>query len=97
MSGARNRSAAAIVRVPRRADRTWKSASSAVSATGNSAAGSAWATEPPTVPRLRIAGWATWRTAWASSGQPSATTAERSIVACRVSAPIRSVPSERRT
>ena len=36
--------------------RTRTRASSAVNATGSSAAGSAWATEPPTVPRLRI--WA---------------------------------------
>ena len=39
MSGARKKSAAAIVRVPRRAERTWKQASSAVRATGSSAAG----------------------------------------------------------
>ena len=96
MSGAWKKSAAAIVRVPRCAERTWKRASSAVRATGSSAAGSAWATDPPTVPRLRIAGWATWRTAWMSSGHPRATTRERSSVACRVSAPMRSAPSERR-
>ena len=39
MSGAWKKSAAAIVRVPRRAERTWKQASSAVRATGSSAAG----------------------------------------------------------
>ena len=38
---------------------------------GSCARGSAWTTEPPTVPRERVAAWPTWRTAWASSGQCS--------------------------
>ena len=56
------------------------------------AAGSACATEPPTVPRARVAAWPTWRTAWASSGQCRATSGERSSAAWRTVAPIRSVP-----
>ena len=40
-------------------ERRWKRASSAVRATGSSAEGSANATEPPTVPRVRTWGWPT--------------------------------------
>ena len=50
-----------------------KRASSAASAHTSSARGSACATEPPTVPRERVAGCPTWRSAWRSSGQCSAT------------------------
>ena len=57
-SGESRRSSSAGERLARpRAERTWKRASSAVSATGSSAAGSACATEPPTVPRFRIWTW----------------------------------------
>ena len=91
ISGPRKSSPASSVRAPP-AERTWKRASSAASATGSSAAGSACATEPPTVPRVRICGWATSRTAWRSSGQRAATSRERSSAAWRVSAPIRSGP-----
>ncbi|MEA2407641.1 MAG: hypothetical protein QOE69_1760 [Thermoleophilaceae bacterium] len=59
---------------------------------GSSAAGSAWAMEPPTVPRLRIAAWAMWPTASASSGQLAAIEPSCSTVRCVVSAPILSAP-----
>ena len=55
---------------------------------------SAWATEPPTVPRLRIAACPTWDTASVSSGHPATTAAERCRVAWRVNAPIRRLPCE---
>ena len=60
------------------------------------AAGSSCATEPQTVPRLRVAAWPTLRTAWASSGQWRAISGERSSVAWRTVRPIWSVPSVRR-
>ena len=41
----------------------------ATSTAGISPAASAWAIEPTVVPRLRIAGWATLRRAWRSSGR----------------------------
>src|SRR3954469_225211 len=69
-----------ITRSPR-ALRTWKRASSAVSATGSSALGSACATEPPTVPRDRIAAWPACLTACWSSGQWRATSGDRSSAA----------------
>ena len=43
---------------------------------GASAAGSACATMPPNVPRFRVAGWPTYRIAFASSGNCSATSGE---------------------
>ena len=71
-------------------------ASSACSASGSCARGSPNATEPPTVPRERVPGWPTWRTAWASRGQWRATIRERSSAAWRVVAPMCSTPCERR-
>ena len=65
------------------------SAPSATRAAGSSEFGSAFTTLPPTVPRLRICGCATHRTASCSSGQRAANSAECSSSACRVMAPIR--------
>ena len=59
---------------------------------GNSAAGSAKAIEPPSVPRLRIAAWPMCGMASAISGACRAMSAERSASAWRVSAPISTVP-----
>ena len=73
------------------------SPSSAVSTAGYSADGSAWAIEPPIVPRERIGRWPTQRVASRSSGSREATTGENSIVRCRVIAPKATVPSTSRT
>ena len=63
------------------------SPASSVSATsGISATGSALAMEPPTVPRLRVWGWPTKRSALASSGALARTSGERSAAAWRVQA-----------
>ena len=56
-------------------------------------AGSAWARLPPRVPRLRIARWATWRTAARSTGNRSRTVSETSICRWRTSAPNVTLPS----
>ncbi|MEZ5122799.1 MAG: hypothetical protein R2736_14675 [Solirubrobacterales bacterium] len=64
---------------------------------GSSAAGSAWAMLPTTVPRWRIGGWATESSVSASSGSPSRTSAACSTVAWRVVAPIAIDPLSRRT
>ena len=62
------KSAAGMLRLP---EGPWatSSASSATAMAGYSAAGSAWAMDPPMVPRLRIWGWpilavAAWSTGW---------------------------------
>jgi hypothetical protein len=67
-SGPRKKSVAAISRRPPgpTASRT---PSVSTSTEGISPAGSAWAIEPTVVPRLRIAGWATLRSAWRSRGR----------------------------
>ena len=65
---------------------------SATSAIGRSAAGSAWASEPPMVPRWRICGSPTRPAAWASSGARSRTSSEAARSACRVVAPMTSSP-----
>ena len=68
-------------------------ASRASSAAGSSAAGSACARLPPSVPWFRIAAWPTWRAASARSGARSITAGEAASSAWRVSAPMRSPPS----
>ena len=57
---------------------------------GKSAAGSAWAIEPPMVPRLRTWRSPIWAAASASTGQDFRTSAEAAISACVVVAPISS-------
>ena len=91
-----NSSPAFSVRRPRGPWAT-TSPSSAVSTAGYSADGSAWAIEPPIVPRERIGRWPTQRVASVSSGRRWATTGENSIVRCRVMAPSATVPSSSRT
>jgi hypothetical protein len=59
---------------------------------GISAAGSAWATPPTTVPRLRIAGCPISRTASTRSGASRSATDERVTVSWRTSGPIVSWP-----
>ena len=71
--------------------RTTTSPSSAVSTAGYSAEGSAWAIEPPMVPRERMGRCPTHRVASSSSGRRRATTGENSIVRCRVMAPKRAL------
>src|SRR5579859_8141215 len=78
-----------------RLERTWNRASRAAKAAGSSAAGSACATDPPTVPRLRICACPTQPIASCRSGHDSAITFERSTSACRVMAPTTSVPPSR--
>ena len=60
---------------------------------GYSAEGSAWASEPPMVPRVRIGRWPTHRVASRRSGSFRATTGENSIVRWRVIAPSLTWPS----
>ena len=62
------------------APRATTSPSSAVRTAGYSADGSAWAIEPPMVPRVRIGRCPTHRVASLSSGNRCATTGENSIV-----------------
>ncbi len=90
-NGPRKRAEAGIARSPP-AEATIASPSSASSTAGSSAAGSACAMLPPTVPRLRVAGWPTCCSASASSGARSATSDERRASAWRVVAPSRSAP-----
>ncbi len=71
------------------------SPSSANTTAGYSAAGSAWAMEPPTVPRLRIWRWPISGVARASSGAAAATSASVSTAASVVPAPTHSPPSRR--
>ena len=78
-----------------RFERSWNRASRAANAAGSSAAGSACATDPPTVPRLRICAWPTQPIASCRSGHDSAITFERSTSECRVMAPTTSVPPSR--
>ena len=75
------------------AGRAWRRARA--SAAGSSAAGSAWARLPPSVPRLRIAVWPTWRAASARSGARSRTSGAAARSAWRTSAPSTSPPSRR--
>ncbi len=60
----------------------------ASSAAGRSACGSAWAREPPIVPRLRTAGEPMPAAAWATARAPRCTSAEVATSRCRVIAPI---------
>ena len=69
----------------------------ASAAAGYSAAGSACAIDPPTVPRLRICGCAIKRVASKSSGWRVRTSAERSTVVLVVMAPIAIEPASSRT
>ena len=71
---------------------TTKRAPSAVSTVGRSDAGSACATLPPIVPRLRTAGSPTCPAASASAGHCSRSTADAASSACVVNAPIRTMP-----
>ena len=80
-----------MVRRPR-GDCASSCASSASATAGYSAAGSAWASDPPIVPRLRIWKCPISGVARASSGTASATSAEDSIVAWVVPAPIQMDP-----
>jgi len=89
-----NRSWAAIVRVPC-GPHAVTDPSSASSAAGSSAAGSAWAIDPPTVPRERIWGWPIRASAAASSGEAARTSSLASALPCVTMAPIRSSPSRR--
>ena len=91
MRNPRKNSLAGIVRSPLR-ERTVTVASSAERTTGSSAAGSAWATLPPAVPRLRIAGCPMYGSASASSGDAWATAGSCSSSANVVSAPMRRPP-----
>ena len=84
-------SAAGIVRRPR-TDTASNSASRASATAGSSDAGSAWASDPPIVPRLRIWKWPISGTARARRGTSRATSASRSTVACVVDAPIHTAP-----
>ena len=87
-----NSSAAGMVRVPR-GEVASISASSASATAGYSPAGSAWAMQPPTVPRLRICACPTNGVARASRGTASATSALCSTAASVVPAPMRRCPS----
>ena len=71
--------------------------SSTASTAGISPAGSACTMLPTVVPRLRIAAWATNRSAFASSGWAAAAAGSASTSACRASAPTRTWPSSTRT
>ena len=57
------------------------SAPSVTAASGISADGSAFAIEPPTVPRLRVGGWPTHGSTRASSGTDARITGSRSACA----------------
>ena len=70
-------------------------ASSASATAGSSEAGSAWAIEPPTVPRLRIWKCPMWGSARATSRASAETVASCSAVDWRTRAPIRTCPFER--
>src|SRR5262249_56053383 len=59
----------------------------ATRANGISALGSAWATDPPSVPRLRVWKWPTHGSAIESSGTSRAMTSERSASLCVSPAP----------
>ena len=63
------------------------SASRARATAGYSAAGSAWASEPPTVPRLRIWKWPMRGVAAARSGAAAAMSSRSSTSHCRTMAP----------
>ena len=63
----------------------------AKTAAGRSDAGSAWASEPPRVPRCRTAGSPTTEATWASSGQAVAKSVECSRAEWVVSAPMDTV------
>ena len=65
---------------------------SAANVADRSSDGSAWHSEPPTVPQLRTTGSAMTRSASCRIAKCSPATAESSSCACRVSAPIRSSP-----
>ena len=65
-----------------------KVASSATATAGSSAAGSAWARLPQTVPLARMGGWAIHGRAAASSGQRAPTAGDRSARDWRTMAPI---------
>jgi len=88
------KSRASIVRRPF-AETTSMLASSARATAGYSAAGSACAIDPPSVPRLRIWKCPISGVATASSGTADATSALASTVACAVQAPIHSAPPRR--
>ena len=64
----------------------------AANAADRSSDGSAWHSEPPTVPRLRTIGSAMTRSASMKIGKCSATSGDDSTSAWRVIAPIRSSP-----
>ena len=80
--------AAATSRVPS-ALRSVTDPSSSRSTADISAAGSACTRLPTVVPRLRIVGWATCRSAWRSSGAASCAARSCSTRLCRASAPTR--------
>ena len=87
-SGPSKKSAAAISRRPP-APTASTTPPVSTSTEGISPAGSAWAIEPTVVPRLRMAGCATLRTAWRSSGSAASAPSSRSSPAWRTSAPTR--------
>ena len=91
VNGPVKKSSASTVRSPERL-RTTTRPSRASSAVGSSADGSANATLPTTVPRLRTGACATWAPASASRGACAATSGESSLVRCRTVAPSLSVP-----
>ena len=72
--------------------RATSSTSRASATAGYSAAGSAWAIEPPTVPRLRICGCPTRAVATCSMGLRASTSWDRSAARLLVMAPIASPP-----
>ena len=86
------KSVAQTVREPRPL-RSVKTASSASITAGSSAAGSACARLPPSVPRVRIAACAMNGIAAATSGASPATISLRSSDRCRAMAPTRRNPS----
>ena len=87
--------AAGMVRVPPGPAAT-SSASSARATAGSSAAGSAWARLPPTVPLFRTGACATRPIASASSGAATATSADRSTSDILVIAPMTRMSPSRR-
>ena len=71
------------------APRITHSASSVVHTADRSSDGSAWHSEPPSVPRLRTTGSAITRSASRKIGKRAASASDSSSSRCRVSAPIR--------
>ena len=86
VSGMSNSSLGFAIRDPRTLTSS-TSASSAVTTAGSSAAGSAWAMLPPTVPRFRIATWPIRGAASARRGQAVRIRSSCSRIRCLTSAP----------